>query len=741
MKNISFRVSPGSESLIKINDKLRNYGYKQYQRGSLQVLEVGPNALDLSFSILDEPSESTWLPGNGLSFSSNTFPKRLKLLSDIPFDPSYLSNPIFRLNGSTTITGGSVATEQVNLLSINLNDYGPFTENTHFIEQTGALYLLGGYRLKTSIWYATCSDVVSISSCCKDYEYTKPASIRIECLVVPKNVNVQDVLNRFIRLKNVRILDSVFVPKLGATPTLGYYYIVYDDPKSFAIDYVQPGKDAHLGNSLLSSFVPKVVIGFSKPLEKFSRDNLYKNVYISDSNNNYYQAISSTYNDDSSYFTITPSGASIDAGVHFIRISGQNIQSINGERLSLNSPDIYSSFVISSGSIGSGAVGTGLVGPQGPQGPAGPTGAGGALGYWGSFWSTQDQTAIATGTEYAITFNNTDPDSNGVSINSSSRVLFDYSGVYSIIYSIQFVNADNQIQDVNVWLKKNGTNFPDSDSKWSVPQRHGNTDGHNIGAVNFVLNIASGDYLELYWQTTDTDLSLQYIPAISPAPAIPSVILTATQVMYTQVGPQGPQGPQGVKGDTGPQGDPGPQGATGPQGPTGSPGTTNHTGLTNLGSDDHLQYLHLTPSTTSRNEIIPSGDIVPLSLYASPSHSTYLTAWYDENGNPIAYVNYDGSMLGYGFDAGGQSIVNVGYPSSTNDAVNKQYADTKVSGQAYQFTGDILVATGNAMYARLGTGASGQVLSVDKSVPYGIGWKTVQVTQDINNALIVDLLS
>ena len=720
MKNISFRVSPGSEGLIKINDKLRNYGYKQYQRGSLQVLEVGPNALDLSFSILDEPSESTWLPGNGLSFSSNTFPKRLKLLSDIPYDPSYLSNPIFRLNGSTTITGGSVTTEQVNLLSINLNDYGPFTENTHFVEQTGALYLLGGYRLKTSIWYATCSDVVSISSCCKDYEYTKPASIKIECLVVPKNVNVQDVLNRFIRLKNVRILDSVFVPKLGATPTLGYYDIVYDDPKSFAIDYVQPGKDAHLGNSVLSSFVPKVVIGFSKPLEKFSRDNLYKNVYISDSNNNYYQAISSTYNDDSSYFTITPSSSSVDAGVHFIRISGQNIQSINGERLSLNSPDIYSSFVISSGSIGSGAVGTGLVGPQGPQGPAGPTGAGGALGYWGSFWSTQDQTAISTGSAYAITFNTTDPDSNGVSISSGSNVLFDYSGVYSIIFSIQFENANTQIEDVDVWLKKNGTNVADSDSKWSVSERHGGVNGHNIGAVNFVLSIASGDYLQLYWQTTNTNLSLQYSPSGSLNPAIPSVILTATQVMYTQVGPQGPQGPQG---------------------PAGAAGSSNHSVLTNLGADDHAQYLLLTPSNTNRNVISPSGNIIPISIYGGVSHSTYLTSWYDSSGNRLASVNFDGNIVGYGFNASGQQITNVGLPLLTGDASNKQYTDTKVSGETYQFTGDILVATGNAMYARLGTGASGQVLSVDKSVPYGIGWKTVQVTQDINNSLIVDLLS
>ena len=181
----------------------------------------------------------------------------------------------------------------------------------------------------------------------------------------------------------------------------------------------------------------------------------------------------------------------------------------------------------------------------GSTGPIGPTGAGGALGYWGSFWSTQDQIAVTADTEYQITYNNTDPDSNGVSISNGSRINFANAGVYSIIYSVQFVNTSNQIQDTNIWLKKNGSNVADSDSKWSVVERHGNIDGHAIGSVNYVLKLNAGDYLELAWQTTSTQLSLQYVPALTIAPAIPSIILTSTQVMYTQVGPTGPQGATG----------------------------------------------------------------------------------------------------------------------------------------------------------------------------------------------------
>jgi len=70
------------------------------------------------------------------------------------------------------------------------------------------------------------------------------------------------------------------------------------------------------------------------------------------------------------------------------------------------------------------------------------------------------------------------------------------------------------------------------DSKWSIVESHGGVNGHAIGTVNFVLKLNAADYIELFWQTTNTNVILEYNAAASPAPAIPSVILTATQVMY-----------------------------------------------------------------------------------------------------------------------------------------------------------------------------------------------------------------
>ena len=224
----------------------------------------------------------------------------------------------------------------------------------------------------------------------------------------------------------------------------------------------------------------------------------------------------------------------------------------------------------------------GIQGPTGPTGATGATGAGGALGYWGSFWDTTTQTVASANTAYSITLNSADAANNGVSVVSGSQVTFAYAGVYSLTFSIQFSNADTQIQDANVWLRKNDSgstgDVPDTDSKFSIISSHGGVHGNVIGTVNFVLSLAAGDFIELVWSTTSTQVTLETIAAgTSPtSPRVPAVVFTATQVMYTQLGPTGATGIQGPTGPTGPTG--AASTVAGPTGPTGSIGATGPTG-------------------------------------------------------------------------------------------------------------------------------------------------------------------
>jgi hypothetical protein len=138
-----------------------------------------------------------------------------------------------------------------------------------------------------------------------------------------------------------------------------------------------------------------------------------------------------------------------------------------------------------------------------------------------------DQTAASTTAAYAMTFNTTDY-SLGASLSNSSRLNVSYSGLYNVQFSAQFVNTNNSIHDIDVWFRKNGTDVANSNSRYSVPNRHGSIDGHLIAALNFFIALEKNDYVEIMWRTDNTSISLESLPAgTSPTrPAIPSVIAT-----------------------------------------------------------------------------------------------------------------------------------------------------------------------------------------------------------------------
>jgi hypothetical protein len=92
-------------------------------------------------------------------------------------------------------------------------------------------------------------------------------------------------------------------------------------------------------------------------------------------------------------------------------------------------------------------------------------------------------------------------------IASNNRMTVLYPGIYSITFSIQFSNSDSQIHDINVWLRKNDSgssgDVPNSDSRFSIIAKRGSIHGNVIGTVNFVMELAANDYIELMWAASD----------------------------------------------------------------------------------------------------------------------------------------------------------------------------------------------------------------------------------------------
>lgn len=192
---------------------------------------------------------------------------------------------------------------------------------------------------------------------------------------------------------------------------------------------------------------------------------------------------------------------------------------------------------------------------------------------WGSFYSTVSQSASAN-TPTIMTINVADPsgnqvimaDANGGGSYQSVQVLS--AGIYNVQFSVQVTHSNSSQDTIQIWLRKNGSDFADSNGSQTVQLNNGD----QIMTWNWVLPLAANDKIRLMWATNSTSVNLIYRAAQTTpyaSPAIPSVILTVTQVMNTSPGLQGPKGDKGDKGDTGAQGGQGPMGPTGPKGQKG----------------------------------------------------------------------------------------------------------------------------------------------------------------------------
>ena len=146
--------------------------------------------------------------------------------------------------------------------------------------------------------------------------------------------------------------------------------------------------------------------------------------------------------------------------------------------------------------------------------------------HYGAFHDMTDQTASATDTATAVTFDTTDI-SFGVRIGSpTSRVVVDNPGVYDFQFSLQIDKTSGGAGLLWIWADINGTAVPESMSRARIKDN----DDEEVMAWNFLLSMKAGDYFRLMWAVDSTDIILDAFAATAFGPATPSAILTVTQV-------------------------------------------------------------------------------------------------------------------------------------------------------------------------------------------------------------------
>ena len=155
---------------------------------------------------------------------------------------------------------------------------------------------------------------------------------------------------------------------------------------------------------------------------------------------------------------------------------------------------------------------------------------------YGQFTSNTDQTAAAIDVAYALTYDQSDF-LDGVTLSSGSRLTVPSDGIYTVTFSIQFKNTTNDVQDIDIWLRKNGADIAESNSRFSIPARKGSGNpSHLIAVTPVMVQLAAGDYVQIMWHVTDTGVSIEHFPAVTAVPgttpALPATPSAIVQVAF-----------------------------------------------------------------------------------------------------------------------------------------------------------------------------------------------------------------
>lgn len=152
---------------------------------------------------------------------------------------------------------------------------------------------------------------------------------------------------------------------------------------------------------------------------------------------------------------------------------------------------------------------------------------------YGSFVDTSTVVAVAN-VSAPVLFNGTNLNSSQVYIGTpTSRIYITNAGIYNYQYSLQVSNSAAQIHPLDIWIRQNGVDVPDSNSVVNLPVKRGSVNSETIIAINYLIRVQAGDYIELIWLADDTAVSLSTIPASAVAPIhprAPAAILTVTFV-------------------------------------------------------------------------------------------------------------------------------------------------------------------------------------------------------------------
>ena len=115
----------------------------------------------------------------------------------------------------------------------------------------------------------------------------------------------------------------------------------------------------------------------------------------------------------------------------------------------------------------------------------------------------------------------------------ATKLTVTNAGIYNLQFSAQFINTDTAAHDIDIWFRKNattptGAGIANSNSIFTVHSSHGGIDGQLIAGLNYMIQLAAADFVEIMWNGNDLGISIATIAAGSTptTPQSPGVIAT-----------------------------------------------------------------------------------------------------------------------------------------------------------------------------------------------------------------------
>lgn len=138
--------------------------------------------------------------------------------------------------------------------------------------------------------------------------------------------------------------------------------------------------------------------------------------------------------------------------------------------------------------------------------------------------TTQQVTAANTAT---IISNWQDADTNKM-YSSGTRMYAEETGDYLVIWSAMLNKSNAASTEVDIWLKVNGVDVPNSNTRGHLA----GSDAETVLMASSIVDLKAGEYFEFAFSSASDQVKIQYYPAASSPtrPAVPGVIATVNLI-------------------------------------------------------------------------------------------------------------------------------------------------------------------------------------------------------------------